>query len=650
MRAMSDATAGLLKPMQLAKTDRLYVSVDKDLRKFNVKITAEQPPRGWRNYPSAAAQTGWLARVPEKRQLENKSGEWQLGATDYTAEIIRAVWPTDQVEFEPDARALYEYLLLSTTAQDANAEKYALYCESRAVPDPLGLELHWDHPLAKYQQVAAHCAAYSEGYGLFMEQGTGKTPVTVAAVCADAKDRHWTDPVRCIIVCPNNVRHNWVHEFERFATVPGKANVIKGGEIARVGQLIEAMVPEEDCQFSVAIISYDGMVRSIDTICAMPWDRGVLDEAHYIQRPETKRFRMAMRLRDACKRRMVLTGTPISNTPLDLYALFEFMGDGWSGFRSWKEFKNFYGVYVTPEGDGYKKLVGVQNQPFMKERLARTSFIIRKKEALPDLPDKVYDTDEVEMTSAQQEIYDKIAEELAYEIESELDSSENKAITINNVLTKLLRLAQITAGFATYDEIVDPVSLEVKRPKIVEHFSPDPKLDRLVEIAREKTPEQKTIVWSCFVPCIKAISARFEREEIKHAVLYGQTNEADRLEAERAFNYDRECRWLIGNPAAGGTGLNLLGYPPHGGDDYETNCDHVIYYAQDWSYTKRAQSEDRCHRRGTRANVRITDLMVPGTMDEDIRCRVLEKKLVAMDIADVREILKNLLVGLRGVK
>lgn len=645
MRALSDATAGMLKPVNLGPHDRLKIDVDKDLKDFICEITADT--EGYS--PTFHATRSWIQRIPERRELE-RFNQWSFAATDYTAEIIRAIWPDEKIIWKDEkALTLFNYLLVSTTQQDSNAEDYARWKADGSLPDLNGMELHREYPLAKYQQAATAISGNSRGYGLFMEQGTGKTPVVIARICSEAAKRDPSNPYRALVVCPKNVRLNWVREFERFATQPGKVEIIKGGEIKRITAFIRALVAEPDCKFCVAVISYESLVKSFDSmthildeICDGMFDLGVLDEGHYIKAPETARAKTAMRLRELCKKRLVLTGTPIGNSPLDLYSLFEFMGEGWSGFRSWQNFKSFYGVYKDGGEDSYKKLVGIQNLPFMKERLARLSFIIRKEEALPDLPDKVYDTDDVEMTERQQEVYDKIAADLLVEIESELDKSDNKAITINNILTKLLRLAQITCGYVTWDAVHDPVTLEELRPKSIEWFDDDPKLDRLVEILKEKGPNEKTIIWSCFVPCIERIHERLTKEGIDHVQFYGSTGDEARAEAERRFNYEPSCKVFLGNPKAGGTGLNLLGYPPHGGDDVTTNCNHVIYYAQDWSYITRQQSEDRAHRRGTRTNVRVTDLVVCESMDEEIRIRVLKKKMQAFEVTELREMLTGL--------
>jgi len=313
------------------------------------------------------------------------------------------------------------------------------------------------------------------------------------------------------------------------------------------------------------------------------------------------------------------------------------MGQGWSGFSDWWAFKEFYGVYQISGNDQHKKLVDCQNLPFMQERIARLSYHITKKEALPFLPDKVYDTYEVEMNERQAEVYETVAQDLFYQCEKLLgESGQPSAIVANNVLTRLLRLAQIASGYAVYDS------------GETEYFDDNPKLIGLTEMLSEKEPNSKTIVWSSFVPCIKQISAMLDTKGIKHVTFFGGTSDDRRIEAERAFNYDRDCSVFLGNPAAGGTGLNLLGYPPHDGAAYETNCDHVIYYVCDWSLVKRSQSEDRAHRMGTRSNVRITDLVVPETIDEEIRLRVSKKKLMSDSLVDIRDMLRTLLNYSKG--
>lgn len=648
MRALTDATAGLLKPIKLQAQDRLELTIDNTFKKFKARVFAETNGSTLKRWPSSAARLDWQGRIPERKELDG-ADTWELAATDYTAEIVNACWPISQIVWTDErTKVKFLELLLTTTMQDSVAELYAAYKETGKVPDH-SLEMHPQYPLEPYQQAALVCALKSTAYNLFMEQGTGKTAVVIGRVMNEVKKRKENGDdrmYRALVICPKNVRRNWQREFERFATRPGKVEVIKGGFIKRTTKIIETLMPEPDCDWAVCVMSYEGMTRSWDVLGNIEWDLGVLDEEHYIKRPETKRTKYAMQLRDKCATRMGLTGTPISNSPLDIYSLFEFLGEGWSGFQQWKAFKDFYGVFAPSDNEGHSKLVAIQNKPFMQERLTRTSYIISKKEALPYLPDKVYDVIEAEMSSEAWEAYEKMASEMLLSLEDELDSSNNKSLTINNILTKLLRLAQVCTGYVVWDEVVDPNTLDVLRDSDIEFFKSNPKLDELVDQLKAKGPNEKTIVWSCFVPAIKQVAERLEREGIKFVTFYGGTKEADRLAAEDAFNGDPSVKVCIANPAAGGTGLNLLGYPPHGGDNYTTDCDHHIYYACNWSYVQRAQSEDRSHRRGTRKTVRISDLVVPETIDEDIRVRVMEKKLMAIDITDVREILRAVIHGL----
>ena len=137
-----------------------------------------------------------------------------------------------------------------------------------------------------------------------------------------------------------------------------------------------------------------------------------------------------------------------------------------------------------------------------------------------------------------------------------------------------------------------------------------------------------------------------EKEPRVLRALMEQDEGARRVEAERRFNEDKNCRVFLANPSAGGTGLNLLGYPIGRPELSDTNCTDEYYYSTNWSSVQRSQSEARGHRRGTRVPVRIHDVCVANTIDEEIRKRVFLKRCTAMELADVQDILQAVL-GLR---
>ena len=266
----------------------------------------------------------------------------------------------------------------------------------------------------------------------------------------------------------------------------------------------------------------------------------------------------------------------------------------------------------------------------MKDRLAKYSIQFSKEEVLPDLPKKIYDIHEVEMAPQQAQIYKQMQQDLLARIDDE-------EISVTNALTMMLRLAQITSGFVVIDSVMSDEGEEL-REKSTKAFDENPKLEAVREILAEKKPGEKTIIWACWRQDIAALKALCGDKAV---VYYGSTSQEDREMAEWKFNCDPETTVFIGNPATAGVGLNLLGdYLKNPGD---TNCDHVIYFSQDWSPIKRSQSEDRAHRRGVRQQVRITDLCIAGTIDETIRARVVEKRMNAMEISDIRSILKELL-------
>lgn len=658
--ALTGGTDLILRPMQaidaslrqITAVDYCDVMLASDKR-FNLYFY-RLSPSGAQHMPSHVVERDFINRFPEHKPLEHPGiGTYiSVPATDTSALILSEAWPKGQLKFhDAETRGFVEYLYMRVFAQTRTLQAVARWREGQPMDCPH--EQRDDKPLLGFQQVALSCTIGAEGYGLFMEQGTGKTCTAIARICNEARLLRQAGNTRlysALIVCPKGVCSNWASEIAAFTTRRGRVEILRGQRLDRLKALADAFrvdpeTDEHEDEYAAVIVSYDILSRDIGLLTTLQWDLAIWDESQYCKSVKTDRFKNSLKLRDCARQRMLLTGTPIGNSALDLYAQLELMGEGWSGFSDFKSFCKFYGVFAkdaNAQGNGVQKLIGLQNMPFIKERLARCAFIIRKSEALPDLPKKQYDIVDVELSPEQAEVYGQLQDSLMVQIQDELDSDIPKTLLVNSILTRLLRLAEVTSGYVRYDEVCNPHDGTVLRPKIIDRFDPNPKLDALIELVKDKTPEQKTIVWACFTENIKMIRARLELEGLDCVTFYGKTTTQERDNEVHRFNCDPTCRFFVGNPSAGGIGLNLIGFDKDDSTS-QSNCDHVIYYSQNWSALVRSQSEDRAHRPQTRVPVRYTDLCVPNSVDEEIRARVLNKLRHALEVSDVREILAKVL-------
>lgn len=685
---LSEATEQMLRPIHgLRNTDHLLIGVSDNGEKFVLTIaphrrlkttllhkgehqgvlvesitdgTVRQTVSG---EPVVAIDTthvsfqcrDWMMRIPERKFVENAVLPTVKAAmTDYTALFVHKCWPKERIIFEDeDAQVAFTFVLRRFFAQSARASLQARFKFESEVPEMP--DDFVDHPtlkLSDYQKTALAMSVFQEGTGLFMEQGTGKTPVGIARICTEARRatrRGDSKMIRVLVVCPRQVCFNWQKEISRFATIEGKSTIIRGGKLKRIKLLTRAIRSEDDCRFSAVILNYEKVLTDIEVLERIPWDLVILDESHKIKSVWAKRWKAMVRLREASRRRMILTGSPIGNTLNDLWTQFEFLGEGLSGFTNFKAFKSFHGKYETRHSAGGRavpRLLEETNVPLLRERLTRLTFSVTKEEALPDLPDKTYDTWEVEPTKQQEEAYLQLRDELAAEI------ATGDKISVDHILTKLLRLQQICSGYVRVDAARDPETRAiVSQGRIVPLPGGNPKIDALIEMLtdEENDPNEKTLIWACFIEDIQRIEQKLREAGIDCVSYYGGTSENDREKAVERFNCDPACKVFIANPATAGEGLNLVGYDWHEDEPkLDTYCGHVVWFSQNWSFLQRAQGEDRAHRRGTKMPVRMTDLVMAqmgdeASIDAIIRSRVENKKKRSLEARDVQGILKEAL-------
>ena len=680
------ATGNALKPVPVTDTDFLQVGISEDRKRFVLQgmrgkaidiaayydLSSEEQQRvhvtcdGGRVMELGGSVSWRLENWLSYGFPENEGKPYSMrkvSVTDYTVLIIHHRFPRDRIIFKSaEARTRYEYLLLRFMLQSDRARMQAEFKLNGTVPEmPADFTDSATLPLANYQRAAMAMGLQQEATALFMQPGTGKTAVCIARACLEAKRQRAGKTAngeqrmyRMLIVCPNQVRLNWQIEFSRFATTPGKVTVIRGAKPRRMNLLTQAIMNDDDCAFTACVVSYDTLAQDIALFEACDWDLVVADESHYFKSTSTKRWAAMKRLRDNSDKRMVLTGTPIANTLFDIFSQLEFLGEGLSGFSSFKAFRNFHGQFETvgqtATGGSFEVLTSYENIPLFQERLARLSFSITAEEAGLELPDMVYDVIEVEMTKKQEEIYKALRDELRAEIDSVIAKGDNNSVTVNHVLTQLLRLAQVTSGYVKYDDIEDEYGDIVQRGATEQISSSNPKVEAIIDLLQsdEIKDTEKGIIWACWREDIRILRERLTQAGIGFVTYFGDTSEAEREKAVWRFNNDPSCKIIIGNPASAGEGLNLLGYNHNqdanalaGSDD--TYCGFEIFMSQGWSYIQRNQAEKRAHRRGTKMPVRVIDLTVPGTIDETIRKRVQAKEAMANNLQDIQDILQSVL-------
>jgi len=650
--------SGLLRP-----EDRFHLQLDRDGKHFTIELYRQLFDENGRPYRGRAKQ--WAKqfveeRIPEKKDVKKADREaaglmdaYKVGATDCTVELIAQLVPPRCVHFaDEDTERVYKSILHQSQLADDCARLLADYKLNKVVTQH-NFELNAEYPLFPYQQVALAASSMQDGFLLSMQQGTGKTPIAIASVCNGAvayRDSGAPGYYKAIVVCPNNLRLNWHNEFCKYATRPGRVTIVSGQKITREKQIIDAFArdPNHEIYFTVLIIGYQTLWRTWETLGLVQWDQAIADEAHMICSVNAEQSKGMMRLRDNSHKRLALTGTPIKNSPLDIYNILEWLEPGGSGFADHANFRKFYGTFDRAPS-GHDIVTGFQNLPILQERLARKSFFISLKEAQPNLPEKTYDVVEVELNEDQDKAYRELQKNLAIEIENTIASGKNRQMLVQCILTQLLRLSQISSGFASWDAVTDEFTGEVLQPKFWEPLGEvNPKVETVLDMLLAKEPDEKTIIWANWVPDIETLAHACEYHKIGHAVFRGLHKgytDADRQESVRRFNEDRDCKVFIGTAASGGTGLNLLGYPPGRGDEYTTNCNHTIYYSQDWSYVKRNQSEFRNYRTGVRVPTRFTTLLGVTrregmTIDHEIHQRVTKKHDTAVLVADLTTILK----------
>ena len=467
-----------------------------------------------------------------------------------------------------------------------------------------------------HQREAFAASAERANFALLMDMGTGKTKVDIDSMglCFEKGIIDFA-----IIVAPKGVIRNWVPEIA--AHLPERIEreiVLWRPSLSKAHrkELMDLYENTGKMKFLLMNIEAFSTKKGVDVAEFFVKKFKVfmtVDESTTIKNRQAKRTKAVCSVGRGATMRRILTGSPVTKSPMDLYSQMEFLSPDILGFKSYYAFQGRYAVVQRRSmgAHSFNQILGFQRLEELTETLDEHSFRVRKEDCL-DLPEKVYMRREVELTAEQSEAYVQM-KNLAL---ARLDSGD--LATTQNVLTQIMRLQQICLGSLTDDDgTVHPLKSN--------------RQNALLDICDEI--QGKAIIWATWTQDIRSIAEalrdRFGVEAV--ATLHGETPDSDRQQIVETFQ-DRqsELRFIVGHPKTGGYGLTL------------TAANTVIYYSNSYDLELRLQSEDRAHRIGQENKVTYIDLISPKTIDEKI-VDALRNKIKIADLVlgeDAREWLR----------
>ena len=446
-------------------------------------------------------------------------------------------------------------------------------------------------PYAHQLQALGACHN-KENFALFMEMGTGKSKVLIDNISM-LYDRGKINSA--LIVAPKGVYRNWerqeipIHMPEHI-----KYQIITWSPATTKKQETEnrkLFIHDEDLVIflmNIEAFSTKKGLRIAEKFLLSHSTLMAIDESTTIKSPTASRTKTVLKLRTLAKYRRILTGSPVTKSPLDLYTQCFFLDPDYLDFSSYYTFKNRYSIMVDRNvgSHSFKLVTGYRRLDELNQKLENFSYRVLKEDCL-DLPEKIYMKRIVPLSPEQLKAYTEMKKHAITEL-------EGRQTTAASALAQLVRLHQITCGHLTLD---DGEIRTLKNNRIKEL------LDILEEI------DGKVIIWAIYRHDIKEItrilSERYGANSV--ASFFGDTLDRDRQDiVDRFQDRESDLRFFVGNPRTGGYGLTL------------TASHTVIYYSNSYDLEVRLQSEDRIHRIGQKNTCTYIDMISEGTVDDKI--------------------------------
>lgn len=448
----------------------------------------------------------------------------------------------------------------------------------------------------KHQEKGLEYGLKYDRWFLGDEQGLGKTKQIIdIAVARKIKYGY----KHCLIVCGvNTLKWNWMNEIHTHSDeecwILGQRKQKNGSLV--IGSMTDKLNDLTDIDelpyfiiTNVESFRNENFTEKIVKLCKSDKiNMCAADETHKMKNPQSQQTKGFLKCLPKC--RIAMTGTPLMNSPMDLYVILKWLGYENHAFYSFKQHYCVMGGYGGYEIVGYKNIDQLTNQ-------INSIMLRRLKKDVLDLPEKIYIDEYVDMTPKQSDIY----KEVQMDIKAHIDEIQFE----NNPLSTLIRLRQATG----YTGIL---SSSIKESA---------KLDRLEDLVDEAVANNnKCLVFSNWTQMTDVIKDKLSR--YNPAIITGETKDSERSVQQDKFMHDDSCKVIIGTIGAMGTGLTL------------TAGSVVIFVDEPWNKALFEQAVDRAHRIGTKNNVTIYSIMCKGTIDERIHDLIYKKGMMSDCIID----------------
>jgi len=439
------------------------------------------------------------------------------------------------------------------------------------------------------------------------DQGLGKTKEVIDLALIRKQAQNFK---HCLIIaCVNSLKWNWLEEIEKHSNetgyILGQRTMKRSGKMY-IGSNADKLADIKELGTGSGIDSHYFIITNIESLrnteiaaeLKALCDAGIInmiaaDESHRCKNLETKQGQGLIQLQPYY--RIAMTGTPLINTPLDLYSILK-----WLGYEPY-EFRQF--KYHFCQYDEWGNIVGYKNIDQLRAQLGAI-MIRRTKGEVLDLPEKIYKNEYVELTDEQKKLYNQIIDEA---IE---DPELNDIINTECILALKMRLRQVSGGIGPFNFIKN-----------------NPKLDRLEQIVEEAVYSgTKVIVYSNWIQGINPAVERLKR--FNPVVITGETPDSDRQALVNKFQTDDSVKVFCATTGAAGVGLTL------------TAATEVVFLDEPWTNGAKEQACDRAHRIGTTSAVTIHTIMSHGTYDEDVHDIVEGKRDLSERIVEKKDLIR----------